>query len=309
VAIIDHTGEGFEGREHIHVYKATPDTLDFTPAEGTRLATDGERWVGFRADADASHVVGFPEAPLIQNEIPEMMEVELDAHEGLALPFGEDSVLTTAGGALARLDATGTEIDRVTGCTAPRHGVRHGDAAVLTCEEGWGTVRADAELALTITPYASGQPGQPLIEHVDADRVAAFDGTTLHWLAVGSAPEAGSAALSVPACDVVFEEEFGTSLAALATDGNLYRLTLEGAVEGAGVSVSGAFECGESIRPHLATAPRLTFVSLPSTGEVVELDASFVEQHRYEVGGRPNLVAVLGMDPRNRNAGYCTTCD
>ena len=76
------------------------------------------------------------------------------------------------------------------------------------------------------------------------------------------------------------------------------------------ISVAGNFSCGDAVRPRLGLGPQHAYVSLPADGDVVELNLITGKPiATYAVGGSPGQPLVLGVDPVNRNAGPCSTCD
>ena len=92
VSIIDHTGEGWEGKEHIHVYKFAPAVLDatLTGANPGPLKAYGTAWAAYFAgdDAEPANATLFDEAPLIQNDVltPVVAEDAQPARRGRAPP-------------------------------------------------------------------------------------------------------------------------------------------------------------------------------------------------------------------------------
>lgn len=318
VSVVDHTGEGWEGNEHIHVYKFAPQLLSFSLGPEASVSSYGPRWAALvPASAGMSDALSFEEGPLIQNDMPPLVTTQLEATGGPVLPLDDGGLLAAvvdpqSGPGIARISATGQLLVVDSGCTAPTAMTRHGQTAVATCAEGWGLLEpaGDDQLEVEVVPYAHGSDApSELVEHIDAAWVGAREANTWSWVDL-AARTSGQAELPAGACDVVYEDETGEGLWVLTDGGQLHEVeAASGAALREPVSVTTAFDCDAAVRPRLAAAPRLVFVSLPTEGSLLELDATtLTERQRYELGGAPSLVTVLGVDPTNRNAGYCATC-
>lgn len=306
VAVTDHTGEGWEGSEHIHLYKLAPQLLDFAPGPATSVSSFGDRW----AAAGTGMAMAFDEAPLIQNDTPEATQVDDAALiPDLAVPTPE-GLIAHVGPDLVWFDHAGVEQQRFSGCTIAGEAWPSASHLVVPCAEGWAVLPLSGQTAGEIVSYAHGSEAPAhAVGHIDAARVGARVGDTFTWVEPASATT-GTVPLPAGSCDVAFDSELGERLVVLDDGGRVH--LLDAATGGAArpaTSASDAFDCDGALRPHLATVPRLAFVSRPTRDDVVELDVETgVERQVHAVGAPPAGLAVLGVDPRNRNAGTCATC-
>lgn len=313
VAIIDHTGEGWEDQEHLHIYKYPPKRLDFMIAgegAGVAIGRDDRIAVFFPGTAASGATTAiFEEEPVIQGESPEVTTIAGEHHHGLAVPLGARALVTIGAGAanaVGLFDETGP-LDTV--ACSDVHGVALvADQIAFGCAEGLSTVTVDGDALIGEVIAAADTRPHRIASHIDRADVAAdaASGLALYEPATSTAR---SLPLPFGACDFGFEPALGDALVLLGDDGAVHVVDPDTGAVTATIAVTAGFSCDDDVRPRLALAPEVAFVTLPGEGALLEVNLTAAAVgRRHELGGVPHEVVVLGIDPRNRNAGGCSTC-
>ncbi|MCG5053361.1 MAG: hypothetical protein KA712_10420 [Myxococcales bacterium] len=120
---------------------------------------------------------------------------------------------------------------------------------------------------------------------------------------VNVAPGGTSEAWALPAgsCALVLDPAAGAFVVVLTSSGSLQVLSRSGEPLGRVTGVVPPFACAESSSPRMGVAPERAYVLDPRRAELVDIDlrTPFRIRKRHALAGRPQDMAVLGLDPRN----------
>lgn len=206
---------------------------------------------------------------------------------------------------LNRADAydikTGKLIKALPTCTALHGGAVIGETAFFGCKEGVQVITvkgSDIQARMIPNPAGTAEGVRAgMFTHSEAPFTYANFGKGVARLtptATSFAPTALSA--QVRAFEV--SEDLKT-LIVFTNDGQLHKLNAETGQVVKSVALVKSFEAGEKagVRPDMALAEDMVYVTSPETGEVLEIRVSDLNvTRRLKLGGAPSFITVTGAE-------------
>jgi hypothetical protein len=306
VSVVNHD-EGFD-TPHLHIYKFEPELLTL-PAVDLRVREAFARDEVVSLISAQQGTYWFREPELTPPAVPELRDVpDIGAALRRAIPDG-------AGWLVAAVSSDGAE--RVMAVDAEGAMLEdYGTCGTGAAAAGWSfTAFACDDDVLRISRLPAGQAAVERIRLGGGSKPASLASYPAHaallivddqggaWVHDAS-QEARPLAARKSLCELALEPAQGLDAVALSADGFLELIELASGNVSAALKVSEPFDCDGSLRPRMALSPERAFVSLPTTGGVVDVRLPELRILRsHFTPGTPSDLAVVGVDPRTRNLG------
>jgi hypothetical protein len=289
--------------DHFHYYRSDPGETGTVDAATPGHVISADSRLAFFDDASGDVKV-YPRADLEDDKLDPATEFTVGAHHGVAVPFADLVLSTTAPDKTGALPTTlaaygedGKKTDLAGDVNCPDiHGATTTrDAALFACADGVLAVTADGDTPhSTKLPYPAGAQGRAYSLAAGRDLVAAplEDGGLVLF-----DPETGDrhlAATDAPVASVAVAADDKTVLA-VDDDGTGYAVDPATGDILASAKITGAGD-GDGPAPTVALGTERGYVSDPAAGTVTELDVAdgLRETRTFDLGGAPSTLALVG---------------
>lgn len=299
VTVFDSGVWSVDHGDHFHYYRSDPSEVATVDEHKPGHVISADSRVAFFDDGTGDVAV-YSRAELEKGSPAPVTTFTVGAHHGVAVPF-EDAVLSTTApdngdelpGTLTALDSEGhrTDIAGDTACPGIHGAATTRDAALFTCADGILTVSADGDsLSSSLTPYPAQAKGRAyslasgrslVAAPLEDGGMALFDPETTTWTLVDTSAPVASVAVSTDDRTVLAVDGKGTGYAVDPGTGKVLASTK---VAGGGDGTS------------VVLSPERGYVSDPGSGTVTELDVNdgLRETRTFQLGGAPGTLALVG---------------